>query len=492
MNVGFAREDTAAYHFSVAPAPAIRPVGGNAMPQPPRELVERLSRHGQQHLTYGWERLSTTERNALVTQIARIDFATLRALQARDTPASVLPSRETICPVPVQSSAAPADVRAAGESALRRGEVAVLLVAGGQGSRLGFEKPKGMYPVGPVSNASLFRIHAEKVLALSRRYGRPVPLLVMTSPATHTETEAYFREHDFFGLPRAEVRFFQQGTMPAVDIATGRLLLEAPGRLFLSPDGHGGTLTALADSGLLAELERRGVRHVFYFQVDNPLVKVCDPAFLGHHVAARSEASSKVVFKEQPEEKVGVLAAVGGRCTIIEYSDMPTAMAAERTDDGSLRFRAGSPAIHIFDVNFLRRVTGRGLPFHIARKKVPHLDTNTGETVNPAVENALKFELFIFDALPLADRWLVVETSRAEEFAPLKNATGADSPAAVREALSRLHANWLEAAGASVPQQPDGRPVHAVEISPLFALDAEQCRAKVTPAMKITGPTYLE
>ena len=463
------------------------------MPHPPRQLVEHLSRHGQEHLTFGWDRLSAAERNDLAAPLAKIDFATLRALHAaRDATATALPPRESISPIPVQPSAAPAEVRAAGEEALRRGEVAVLLVAGGQGSRLGFEKPKGMYPVGPITNASLFQIHAEKVLAVARRYGRPVPLLVMTSPATHAETEAYFHQHDYFGIPRGDVFFFQQGSMPAVDIATGRLLLEGPGRLFLSPNGHGGTLTALADTGVLGEMEKRGVRTVFYFQVDNPLVKVCDPAFLGHHVATRSEASSKVVFKERPEEKVGVLTTVGGRCVIIEYSDMPAEMSAERNDDGTLRFRAGSPAIHIFDVAFLRRVTGTGgLAYHVARKKVPHLDTGSGVQVSPAVENALKFELFIFDALPLADRWLAMETSRAEEFAPLKNATGADSPHAVREAMSRLHANWLEAAGASVPRSADGAPTHAVEISPLFALDADECRTKVAAAMKITAPTYL-
>jgi UDP-N-acetylglucosamine/UDP-N-acetylgalactosamine diphosphorylase len=279
--------------------------------------------------------------------------------------------------------------------------------------------------------------------------------------------------------------------MPAVDLATGRLLLEAPGKLFLSPNGHGGTLTALADTGVLGAMERRGVRHVFYFQVDNPLVKVCDPAFLGNHIATGSEASSKVVFKELPEEKVGILAVVDGRCAIIEYSDMPAAMSAERTDDGVLRYRAGNPAIHIFDLGFLRRVTAGGLSYHIARKKVPHLDTEAGQVVNPTAENALKFELFIFDALPLANRWLAMETSRTEEFAPLKNATGTDSPDAVRKSMSRLHASWLEQAGASVPRSADGEPVHAVEISPLFALDAAECRAKVTPAMKVTGPTCL-
>lgn len=453
----------------------------------PREVAQRLRTHGQEHLLTGWEGLSPGERIALVEELAKLDFAELDALYKRkDEPHAVLPSRDRIAPLPVEPADAPPEARAAGEEALRTGKVAALLVAGGQGSRLGFEKPKGMYPVGPVSRASLFQVHAEKVLALSRRYGRPVPLLVMTSPATHADTEAFFHQHRFFGLPPTEVSFFQQGTVPALDVATGKLLLERPGRLFLSPNGHGGTLTALADSGLLGELADRGVEHVFYFQVDNPLVTVCDPGFVGRHMLAKSEVSSKVVFKEKPEEKVGVLAVVDGRCGIIEYSDLPQAMAAERGPSGELAFRAGNPAIHVFSVEFLRRVTARGggLNFHLARKKVPYYDPATGGTVTPAAENALKFERFVFDALPLADRWLAVETRREDEFAPLKNATGADSPETVFRLMTGLHARWLAAAGVTA----NG---HPIEVSPLFALDADECRGKIPPGFEVAGPTLL-
>jgi UDP-N-acetylglucosamine/UDP-N-acetylgalactosamine diphosphorylase len=460
----------------------------------PSDLLHHLTHHAQEHLLYGWEGLGTDERKALVDQLARIDFPALRSLYAkRDAKQSVLPPRESIAPIPVAPIQTPEAVRAAGEAALRRGEVAVLLVAGGQGTRLGSDKPKGMYPIGPVSNRTLFQIHAEKVLGLSRRYGCAVPLLVMTSPATHSETEAYFRTHGFFGLPASTVYFFQQESMPAVDLATGRVLLEAPGRLFLSPNGHGGTLTALASAGLLDELETRGVRHVFYFQVDNPLVKIGDPSFVGNHIAARSAASSKVVYKENPEEKVGVLAVIDGRCAIIEYSDLPAEMAAEREPGGTLRFRAGNPAIHIFDLGFLRRVTGTGgLSYHLARKKVPYLDPDSGERKSPASENALKFELFIFDALPLADRWLAMETSREEEFAPLKNATGADSPESVKRAIVHLHARWLEAASVRITRKADGTPEHPVELSPLLVLDERECREKVSPGLVITSPTYLQ
>jgi UDP-N-acetylglucosamine/UDP-N-acetylgalactosamine diphosphorylase len=436
----------------------------------PPDLLHRLTRHDQLHVVHGWEALTISQRIDLVFQLSGLDFAELEALYKRkEEPHSVLPPRNQILPIPVLEGAPSPAERALGEEALRKGEVAALLVAGGQGSRLGFDKPKGMFPIGPISGASLFQIHAEKVLALSRRYGKPIPLLVMTSPATHNETESLFREHRFFGLPEAEVTFFQQGTMPALDLASGKLLLESPGKLFLSPNGHGGTLTALAETGLLPDIKARGVRHVFYFQVDNPLVKVCDPGFLGRHIAAASEASSKIVFKEKPEEKVGIFAIINGRKGIIEYSDLPSEMAAEREPDGTVRFRAGSPAIHIFAVPFLERVTARdsGLAFHVAKKKVEYYDAATNRVVKPVGENALKFEKFVFDALPMAERWVAVATPRAKEFAPLKNATGADTPDDVKRAIVALHTEWLNRAGVET----NG---HTVEISPLFALDEDE------------------
>lgn len=463
------------------------------MASPPADLTDLLAHHDQQHLLFGWDRLSAEDREELRRQIAAVDFPKLNLLyRQRDTSAAGLPPRSEIAPAPVLSAMAPPDVKRIGEEALRAGQVAALLVAGGQGSRLGFDQPKGMFPIGPVSNASLFRIHAEKVLAVGRRHAAAIPFLIMTSPATHADTLTYFQSENYFGLSPADVIFFKQGAMPAVELETGRVLLERPGRLFLSPNGHGGTLTALAESGVLGDLEARGVRHIFYFQVDNPLVKVCDAGFLGNHIAARSQASSKVVFKDDPGEKVGVFAAVGGRCTAIEYSDLPADMAAERGADGRLRFRAGSPAIHIFDVDFLRDVTGSNrLPYHIARKKVPHWDFGSDRAVVPTVENALKFELFVFDALPLADRWMLMETNRAEEFAPVKNATGPDSPQTARAAISRLHAKWLKASGVKVPEDETGDPTFPVEISPLYALDEEECAAKPKSLTELLGPAYL-
>jgi UDP-N-acetylglucosamine/UDP-N-acetylgalactosamine diphosphorylase len=382
-----------------------------------------------------------------------------------------------------------------GEAMLAGGEVAVVVVAGGQGTRLGFDGPKGTYPIGPVSGATLFQIHCEKIVALGRRHGRPIPLYVMTSPENHEATARFFAEHANFGLER--VRLFTQGQMPAVDKATGKILLADKGQLALSPDGHGGTLTALAAPGpdnspsCLEEMRAAGIRTIFYFQVDNPLVQIADPAFLGLHRKADAEVSFKVVEKVHPDERVGVVVEVGGRPQVIEYTDLPRDLAERREPEGTLELWAGSIAIHVFERAFIERIVARAeLPFHRAIKKVPFVD-DSGAPVEPAAPNAVKFETFIFDALPLAERYAVVECDRAIEFEPLKNASGPDSPASVRQRMSDNFAGWLESAGAAVVRSSDGSTPFGIEISPLFALDAAELKGKVTASMVVDRPTYL-
>jgi UDP-N-acetylglucosamine/UDP-N-acetylgalactosamine diphosphorylase len=464
------------------------------MMQVPDDLRKRLQRHGQEHVLLHWAFLDVSKRTEFVERLSRIDLDEIGRLYAsRDKP-TVVPGADRLAPIPMESAADIDEAtRQLGHEAIARGELAVLLVAGGQGTRLGSDKPKGMFPIGPVSNKSLFQIHAEKVYALGRRYGRAVPFLIMTSSATHEETTGYFDEQQFFGLRRDDVHFFQQGTMPAVDLETGRLLFDQPGVLFSSPNGHGGTLTAVADTGLLERMIRRGARHIFYFQVDNPLVKIGEPAFLGRHIATRSEVSSKAIEKAHAKEKMGVLALIDGRCGIVEYSDLSDELTHATERNGKLRYRAGSPAIHVFDVEFLKRLTSgeTRLPFHIARKKVPHV-LPSGEAVNPTSENALKFEMFIFDALPMADRWLVMESPRAEEFAPVKNAEGDDSPATARQALANLAGAWLDRTGAHVPRDKSGNVTIPLEVSPRFALDADELAARLSPGHVLESATYLE
>ena len=459
------------------------------MDRVPEPLERLLAQHGQQHALDGWHELDAASRRACVHALERLDLEELRTLYERRHEKTTLPPAESIAPLPRPAEGHDAELRRRGIEAFERGEIAFLIVAGGQGTRLGFDHPKGMFEVGPVSKRTLFQIHAEKVLALSRRFGHEIPLLVMTSPATHDETVAFFESKNWFGLPKSSVVFFQQGTMPAVDLETGKLLVEEPGRLFLGPNGHGGTLTGLADHGLLDDLGRRGIRTIYYFQVDNPLVHLADYVFVGRHLAERAEVSSKVVAKQFPTEKLGNLALIDGRCGIIEYSDLPEELARATDDQGRPKLWAGNPAIHLFDLDFLKRVVGGAdrIPWHIAKKKVPHL----GDP-EPTKENALKFERFIFDVLPLADRWTVTATTRPEEFEPLKNAEGPESPATVRQAIIEQAGRWLEGAGVKVLRNADGKVAVPVEISPLLALDAADLEGKIPAGTRFDQPTYLQ
>ena len=239
-------------------------------------------------------------------------------------------------------------------------------------------------------------------------------------------------------------------------------------------------------------MRERGVRTLFYFQVDNPLVKIADPAFIGLHRQADAEVSFKVIEKLVPDEKVGVVVRVDGRAQVIEYSDLPPELAERRSPEGNLELWAGSIAVHIFERAFIERIVGQlQLPFHRALKKVPYVD-ESGALVQPTGPNAMKFERFIFDALPLAERWTMVETDRAVEFEPLKNAMGPDSPATVRQRMSDLFADWLERAGATVPRRSNGTVPFGIEISPLFALDDEELRSKLEPGLVVEAPLYLK
>lgn len=449
-------------------------------------VASQLRQFDQEHLLRWCGELDATQRAALLAEIARVDFALLRRLhQQAETPSAATENpadkaRRATPPAGLirqpRSESDAAEWRAArahGNKLLADGRVGAILVAGGQGTRLDFPHPKGMYPIGPVSGKSLFQLLAEQLLACSRRAGVTIPYYVMTSAATHAETVDFFQAHKFFGLDPAAVHFFPQGNMPAVDAATGRVLLAGKAELSQSPDGHGGLLAALAAAGLFDDMRRRSVEYLYYHQVDNPLARVCDPEFLGFHALRGADVSVKVVAKRSPEEKMGVAVAVDGRTQIIEYSDLPADIAAHRDEQGAIGFWAGSTAIHVFNRAFLTDLVERGieLPFHIARKKVPYLD-DTGQLVQPAAENAFKFERFIFDVLPLARKTLVIEADRESEFNPLKNKSGECSPPDVQHSLVALYRSWLRGAGVTVS---DSIPI---EISPLFALGPDDVAAR--------------
>ena len=445
------------------------------------EIRSRLAKIGQEHVLRYWEELSEAGRAKLLGQLAAQDMGVLALLAeeyVRRKPVVELPSE--ILPPSVYKRLAPPGregeyerAKARGLELVRSGKVAAFLVAGGQGTRLGYDGPKGEFPVTPVKNKPLFQVFAEQLLFWGRKVGKTVPWYIMTSDINDAATRAFFERHGYFGYPKSDVVFFQQGMIPAFGF-DGRLLLSAKDSLALAADGHGGSLTALRRSGALDDLKARGVEHLSYFQVDNPLVHCIDPLFLGLHDVTGSEMSSKTIAKAHPLEKVGNFCRVGGKLQVIEYSDLPEALARKTNADGSLVFNYGSIAIHALRVSFIDRLTASGsvsLPWHRAEKKVACLD-ESGNLVKPETPNAVKLEQFVFDAIPLAERPMVLETERGEEFSPVKNAEGADSPETSRRDQSARHARWLRAAGVEVPEGT------VVEISPLFAATAEELAAK--------------
>jgi UDP-N-acetylglucosamine/UDP-N-acetylgalactosamine diphosphorylase len=436
---------------------------------------------GQGHVFAFMDRLDEAGRNSLLEQAREVDLAEVARLVRtvgagpadREAMRRLVPA--PFVPLPEGGGDAQAWSRAlaAGEQALAAGRVGAFTVAGGQGTRLGYDGPKGAYPVTPVRGKPLFQVFAEKIAAAQRRHGRPIPWFIMTSHQNHGATLAFFEERRWFGLDAGRVHFLRQGRMPAVGF-DGRILLEAPGTIALSPDGHGGSLRALERSGALDLMAAEGVDTLSYFQVDNPIFRCVDPAFIGWHLERRSEMSSKMVPKAHPEEKLGHFCLRDGTLVVVEYSDLPMEMQREREADGRLRFLAGSVAIHVLDREFIRRVAraegGRALPFHRAEKKVPTIDAS-GAPVRPDRANGIKFEMFVFDALPFAANPLVLEARRADDFSPVKNAEGPDSAATSRDDQLRQAARWLRAAGVPLACDPTGLPPFRIEVSPLFGVD---------------------
>lgn len=452
------------------------------------QLAQRLAAAQQSHLLAFWNELTEDQQRQFQRQLSEIDLELMAKLialrdasvadQQSDDRAQRAVSPEELVRLPQSMAERQLRRQAAqvGEKLLRAGKVGAILVAGGQGSRLGFDLPKGMFPIGPVSQRSLFQILCEQIKARSLRAGDvPIPYFIMTSEATHAATVEFFEQHNFFDLGADQVFFFQQASLPAIDDTSHRILLEAPGRVATSPDGHGGMLRALQRQGLMDIMRQRGIEHLFYHQVDNPTAIVCDPELLGLHVLRESDLTTKVVAKLTPDEKMGVLVTVDGKTEIIEYSDL-TPNDVCRTDEHQQPiFWAGNTAIHVFRRDFLESLLADelSLPFHIAHKKINCI-TADGTPIEPGSPNGHKFEQFIFDALPHARTALVVEGDRSREFHPVKNARGNDSPETSRAALLQIARDWLSAAGCQVD------PAAQVEISPLLALDAEELAQQVT------------
>jgi UDP-N-acetylglucosamine/UDP-N-acetylgalactosamine diphosphorylase len=462
-----------------------------------QELAKVLKKYGQSHLLAFWDRLDSIRQDKLIAQLNRLDFAQIdrwrRDFVLNTTPTG-LPAELTPAPsYPLQIHDGSQrrkydEARQLGAKLISEGKVAAFVVAGGQGTRLGFDDPKGNFPIGPVKNKTLFQIFAETIAAVSKKYHTSCPWYIMTSPLNHDRTLQIFRDNGYYRLDKNDVFIFRQGTLPNFDL-TGKILLADLDTIAASPDGHGGCLKALHDSGALDNMKKRGIEFISYWQVDNPLVNIFDPLFIGLHALDDSEMSSKALVKTDPLENVGNFCLVDGKITVIEYTEFntqPEEITNLKSPDGSLAF-LGSIAIHIISTSFVERFNKEGieLPLHRAVKKIPHID-DKGNHVEPDKPNGVKLESFVFDALPLASNSIILQTRRSEEFAPTKNAT--------RQMMIARAAGWLESAGALVPRRPDGSADCTIEIAPSFALTKDDVAEKRShiPPIKPGDNLYLD
>ena len=481
----------------------------------PTTMMDRLerARHtlsfaNQQHVLRYYDQLPEAGRRRLLDEIESVDWVEVARLiesHVRCERQTALPAK--VDPVPWYPHKAPPSLvptydraRSLGEDLIRQGKVAAFTVAGGQGTRLSWDGPKGTFGATPLRKLPLLACLGESILAVERKHQVTIPWYIMTSTANDQATRRFLQDQDYFGLRPPQVMLFTQGMMPAIEPGSGQVLLEAPDRLALSPNGHGGSLRALGQSKALHDMMARGVEQISYTQVDNPLVRVVDPLFIGLHALNECQMSSKALRKTRPEEKVGVFCLIEGKVTVIEYSDLPVELARQRAADGTLRFGAGSIAIHLIRADFVASLNASasgGLPFHRALKKVGCIDPKTGRTIEPAKPNAVKLEMFVFDALPLCDRSIVYEVDRVDEFAPIKNAEAADlsdsvdSPSTSRSIQIERAARWLEAHGVKVPRDAGGRVQATIEIRPTTALEAADLAAGTLPETVEPGAELL-
>jgi len=472
-------------------------------------LKSKFSKAGQEHVFTFWEKLSEGEREHLLDQLERIDAERVndiykKAIKADEdaknsSPDAIEPLPEDAFESIVGAEAKEVEYRKTGLRAIAEGEVAVLLMAGGQGTRLGSSDPKGCYNIGLPSKKSLFQIQAEKIKRLQvvaeKECGKPAGSVVirwyiMTSEPTHDATRAFFGwgkngerldsgKPANFGLSEEQVIFFKQGVLPCLS-SEGKILLETPGKVAVAPDGNGGLYAALRTPlkkqinninapSIIADLRTRKIQNIHAYCVDNCLVKVADPVFVGYCTSKEAECGAKVVPKAYPTESVGVVAHKDGKYSVVEYSEITPAQA-EKVDPktGALAFRAANIVNHFYTTTFLERTREmeNSMAFHIARKKIPSVALDTGAQ---GKTNGMKLEMFVFDVFPFTEQFAVLEVAREEEFSPLKNAPGtkADNPETSRRDLLAQQKRFLEKAGATLKEGVE------VELSPLLSYSGE-------------------
>lgn len=395
---------------------------------------------GQTHVLKFYDTLDGASKAEFLRQLNETDLSIISLAASRDKiSAAHAKSDSRIEPLRAltlsEIKARRAEFEAAGLEALRAGKVAAVLLAGGQGTRLGSNRPKGTYNVGLTRDLYIFECLINNMLDTVRACGRFFPLYIMTSDKNDADTRAFFEEHDYFGYDRGMVKFFVQDMAPSVDFG-GKLLLEAKDRLSLSPSGNGGWFNSLENAGYLDDLKAKGVEWISIFAVDNVLQRVNDPAFVGATLLSGVECGAKVIRKNSPDERIGVICLEDGHPSIIEYYEATDELKNLRAQDGELVYSFGVTLNYLFKVEALERMSHDPLPYHIVEKKVPYID-GEGNYINPEKVNGLKFERLAFDIIRRLDSCLPYEVEREFEFAPIKNASGVDSVESARELLKK-------------------------------------------------------
>lgn len=387
--------------------------------------IQKLTKYKQEHLLRFESELTPAERLELYTQIENTDFSYLDELNKQHTQidAEITPlSAMTIEEVNARKN----EFKPIGIKALQNHKVGALILAGGMGTRLGSNNPKGMYNIGKTRNVYIFQRLVENLMDVVNEIGTYVPLFIMTSEHNDAVTRNFWREHNYFGYDKSYIRFFVQEMAPCVDL-NGKILLESKNRLATSPNGNGGWFVSLLkDKNAKAMLEDFGIEWINIFNVDNVLQRIADPVFIGATIAGGYEVGSKVIRKADPFEKVGVMCNKNGHPSVVEYTDLPEYMALEVGPDGKRIYDFGAFMNYLFKVDMLHRVKNTNLPIHVVTKKVEHIDEN-GNKIKPETPNAHKFEMLCVDLVELSKSCLPFEAIREKEFAPIKNPTGVDS-----------------------------------------------------------------
>lgn len=480
-------------------------------PEAVNELKQKFAEVGQEHVFAFFDDLTVTEKAALFQQLSKMDPKRISIItkEALSPP----PPAETpvVEPLPESATAsildsALSDIESWNEHGLEligNNKVAVVLMAGGQGTRLGSSAPKGCFDVGLPSKKSLFQLQAERILRVqtlgAKKVGNDkavVPWYIMTSGPTRGPTEKFFQENDFFGLEKENVVFFEQGVLPCIS-NEGKIILESKSKVAVAPDGNGGIYQALITSSVLTDLRARSIEHVHAYCVDNSLVKVCDPVFIGFSASKDVDLATKVVRKRNATESVGLIILKNGKPDVVEYSeiDSETAEALDEKNKSILKFRAANIVNHYYSTRFLETIPEwvHSLPHHIARKKIPYCDTTTGEQFKPEKPNGIKLEQFVFDIFPRIplSRFACLEVKREDEFSPLKNArgTGEDDPDTSKSDVLRQGKKWLEAAGAIVISETNEEDT-GVEVSPLVSYAGEGL--EFLKGKEIKAPAVIE